>query len=392
MVKPAIVTRPRIRFDRHEVAGSFGDIGTDLPLLVGITLAAQLDPASVFTIFGLAQILTGVVYGLPMPMQPLKAMAVIVISQEVAGPTLYGAGLAIGLTMLLLTVTGLLTWLAAVVPHSVVRGIQAGLGLSLASLALRNYLPAEGTWGYGLGLAGFVVFLGLRRSTRLPPGLVLIALGALYALFRIDLGAIGAGIGIRLPTVHAPTLTDVTTGFLLLALPQLPLSLSNAVIATRQTVADLFPDRAIGVRKIGFTYSVANIAAPFLSGVPVCHGSGGLAGHYAFGGRTGGSVIIYGSLYLVIGLLFSTPFQLVIEIFPLPILAVVLLIEALALLALVRDIAHDASQFTLALLVAVVALAVPHGFFVAAVLGTVFFYASRRKPQVVTLPKAPPRE
>ena len=106
----------RIRFDRNELAGSFGDIGTDLPLIIGIVLAADLDAASVFIMFGALQILTGLVYGLPMPMQPLKAMAVLIITQKLPGDIVYAAGLAIGATMLLLTLSGLLEKLASWIP------------------------------------------------------------------------------------------------------------------------------------------------------------------------------------------------------------------------------------------------------------------------------------
>jgi hypothetical protein len=127
----------KIRFDRNEFAGAFGDMGTDIPLLIGMTLAAGLDGTSVLVMFGAMQILTGLVYRLPMPVQPLKAMAAIVIAQQASPATLYGAGLAIGLVMLLLATTGLLDWLARVVPKCVVRGIQLGLGLQLASVALK---------------------------------------------------------------------------------------------------------------------------------------------------------------------------------------------------------------------------------------------------------------
>lgn len=129
---------PRIRFDRHELAGRFGDIGTDLPLLIGMIAAAGLDAASVFTVFGVLQLLTGLLYGLPMPMQPLKAMAVLVISQGIAGETLYGAGLAIGTVTLVLSLSGALEWLARAIPRCVVRGVQVGRGLSLATLALKQ--------------------------------------------------------------------------------------------------------------------------------------------------------------------------------------------------------------------------------------------------------------
>ncbi|HMQ17172.1 MAG TPA: putative sulfate/molybdate transporter, partial [Phycisphaerae bacterium] len=171
------VPRPAwVRFDRHELAGSFGDIGTDLPLLIGMILAAGLDAASVFVVFGALQVITGLVYGLPMPMQPLKAMAVLVISQGIGGGTLYGAGLAIGALMLALSLSGALTLLARAIPRCAVRGVQFGLGLSLMTLALRQYVPAQGAAGWGLAAAGFVLMLALWGSRRAPAGLLLIGL------------------------------------------------------------------------------------------------------------------------------------------------------------------------------------------------------------------------
>src|SRR2546427_9411367 len=119
-------TRPAIRFDRNELSGAFGDMGTDVPLIIGVALASHLDGASVLIMFGAMQILTGLAYRMPMPVQPLKAMAAIVIAQQTAPEILYGAGIAIGLTMLILALSGALTWLARVVPKSVVRGIQFG--------------------------------------------------------------------------------------------------------------------------------------------------------------------------------------------------------------------------------------------------------------------------
>jgi len=95
----ADVSQGGIRFDRNELAGSFGDIGTDLPLIVGMTLAAGLDSASVLIMFGAMQVMTALVYRLPMPVQPLKAMAALVIAQQIEGNILYGAGLAVGGTV-----------------------------------------------------------------------------------------------------------------------------------------------------------------------------------------------------------------------------------------------------------------------------------------------------
>jgi hypothetical protein len=368
-----------LRFDRNEWAGSFGDVGTDLPLLLGIVLASGLDAGHVFAVFGLLQIATGLLYGLPMPMQPLKAMAVLVISQKIAGGVLLGGGLAVGLVMLLLTLTGGLDVLARWIPRSVVRGIQFGLGLSLASLALKTYIPSMGRTGWMLAAAGVLAMLLLWGNRRVPGGLLLVALGAAFALWNgLDLGKVFGGLGLSLPSFHLPSREEVWRGFWLLALPQIPLSLSNSVIATHQTLQDLFPERRVGVKKIGLTYSLVNLLAPLLGGVPACHGCGGLCGHYAFGARTGGSVVLYGAFYLLTGLFLSSPLQEVVKIFPQPVLGVILLFEALALMAFLRDTAASGRDFAVALLTGIVAFAVPQGFVAGLLLGTLVFYGIGR--------------
>ena len=369
----------KVEFNRNEFSGSFGDIGTDFPLIVGMILAANLDVASVFVMFGLMQIMTGIVYGLPMPLQPLKAMAVLVITRNIQSSVLFGAGLAIGLVMLLLGLSGALNWLARKIPSCVVRGIQFGLGLSLASLALKDYVPSMGNGGYVLALICFVIMVVLLGNRRWPPGIFVIGLGLLYAIFfKVDFNSLASGTGFTLPQVHFPTAGDILTGFVILALPQLPLSISNSVIATNQTVHDLFPERKISVKKIGITYAFINLLMPFFKGVPVCHGCGGLAGHYALGARTGGSVIIYGSAFVIIGLFFSQAFHQVVEFFPKPVLGVVLLFEALTLMLFVRDQARDKRDMAVALLVALMALALPQGYILGLITGTILYYCHKR--------------
>lgn len=371
-----VASPPRVRFDRNELAGAFGDIGTDLPLLLAMIPAAGLDAGSVFVLFGLAQILTGVAYGLPMPMQPLKAMAVIVIAQRISANVLFGAGLAIGAVMLGLTVTGLLQWLVRVIPRCVVRGVQLGLALSLGQLALQQYVPATGASGFVLAAVCFVILAFLLGNRRVPAALPVIGLGVVVALASgIDTDAITAGLGLHLPSPRVPAWTDVMTGFAVLALPQLPLSISNSVIATHRTLKDLFPERSVTVRKIGATYGIVNLVLPFFGGVPLCHGCGGLAGHHAFGGRTGGSVAIYGGLFLLIGLFFGGAASEVVRLFPLPLLGVVLLFEAVALGSLVRDIAGSRRELMIALIVALCALGLPQGYVVGLVVGAALYYA-----------------
>jgi len=393
--KPSSLHLPRLRFDRHELAGSVGDLGTSLPLIVGMVLTAGLDPASVLIVFGTFQILTGVAYGLPMPMQPLKAMAALVIAGQVTKEQLYGGGLAIGAAMLALSLTGGLTWLARAIPKPVVRGIQVGLGLTLANIALKTFLPDAGLakavaataageqiaaslpgWtslfllpGFLLALIGFAILLFGRSHGRWWAGPAVVGLGLAVAALAADWRAVAAGTGFSLPQPHIPGWADIAAGFLLLALPQLPLSISNSVIATDQTVRDLFPERATTVRKIGLTYATLNLVAPWLSGIPVCHGCGGLAGHYALGGRTGGSVVIYGGAYLLVGLFLAGSFGSLASAFPLPLLGVLLLFEALTLLSLARELAGSSRDWTIALVVALSAFGLPQGYLVGVIAG-----------------------
>lgn len=360
----------RVRFDRNELSGSFGDIGTDLPLIIGMVAACGLDPASSFLMFGLMQILTGFLYGIPMPVQPLKAMAVLMISQKLSGGILYGAGLSIGIIMALLTLTGALDKIVRLIPKSVVRGIQFGLGLSLASLAVKTYVLAGGPRGWLLAGASFILTVVFIGNKKYPPAIFVVLLGVVYAaVFSVDFGTLAASAGFALPVFNVPARGDIVNGFLVLAIPQLALSISNSVIATKRTVEDLFPQKALTVNKIGWTYTAMNLINPFFSGIPTCHGAGGIAGHFAFGGRTGGSVVIYGALFALIGVLFSGSFAEFVKFFPLPMLGVILLFESLSLMSFIGDVAASRKCLFVALVVGVMAFALPYGYAIGLVSG-----------------------
>lgn len=371
------MTLKGIKINRQEFSGAFGDIGTDFPLLVAMIIAAGLHTPSVFIVFGAMQIFTGVVYKMPMPVQPLKAMATLVITQKIAGNVLMGAGLAIGVVMLILSLTGILDKLTKFIPKAVIRGIQMGLGISLCLLSFKEYIPAEGTIGYGLALLSFLVVILLIDNKKYPTSLLIIGIGIIYALFfSIDLGTIFHSVGVNIPKLNVPSYDSVAKGFVLLALPQIPLSLGNSILATKQAASDFFPERKdVTVRKIGITYSIMNLAVPFFSGVPCCHGSGGMVGHYAFGGRTGGSVIIYGTVFILLGVFFGNNLETIIKVFPLPILGIILLFEGVSLILLMKDVVEDKKGFVISILVGVVAFGLPYGFVISMVIGTALYYS-----------------
>lgn len=374
-----------LRFTRAEFSGAFGDLGTDLPLLVGIVVATGMDATTAFVVFGALQVASGLAYRLPMPVQPLKAMAAIAIAGKLAPPLLAAGGLIVGITMLVLARSGALSWIARTVPKPVVRGIQVGLGIQLGMLALTRFIPSDGTRGWLLAATSLLLILWLRKSHRVPAALAVLALGLVVAALTWPESA-PLPMGFRFPTLPArwPTLAEFAQASLLLALPQLALSLGNSVLATKQVVADLFPDREpLTVKRIGTTYAIMNLVAAPLGGIPVCHGSGGIAGHYAFGARTGASGIIYGAFLVISGLLLvgePAAFQ---RLFPGPILGTLLLVEAVTVLLLVRDLRATPGWLAFAVACGLAAAFLPYGYAVALVGGTLLSLVLPRRPEAV---------
>ncbi|RMH25981.1 MAG: transporter, partial [Candidatus Hydrogenedentota bacterium] len=174
---------------------------------------------------------------------------------------------------------------------------------------------------------------------------------------------------------------DLWTGFLLLSLPQLPLSMSNSLFATAAVANDLFPERRITVRKLGVTYSLMNFVQPLLGGIPTCHGCGGMAGHCFFGARTGGSVVIYGSIWLVVGLFFSKAFSDLVQVFPTSILGVILVFEAITLMRFIKDVAPNREELFIALSGGLLAALVPYGYVWAILIGIALHHLFRLLPR-----------
>jgi MFS superfamily sulfate permease-like transporter len=383
MCRPGLVVEREggwaIAFNRNELAGAFGDIGTDLPLILGMVAINGLDATSAFLMFGVFQLLTALRYGLPMPVQPLKAMSAIMITTGAPPEVLFGGGLVVGIAMLLLSLTGGIDWINSLLPAGVVRGIQLGLGMSLILVAF-SFMQREGTLGLVVAFAGVVVVLLLSRSSRFPPALLLIGGGIILALFQgLDAGTLARGVGLNLPRLYVPSMQDVVQGGITLAIPQIPLSIANSIIATSFLVRDFFPHRQdVTPRRISLTYGLMNMASPFFSGIPVCHGSGGLAGHHRFGARTGGSVVIYGIVFIILGLFFGGVIFEAVKVFPFPILGTLLFFEGFALTKLIMKVKDSTPDLLVALLVGFIVIGLPYGYAVGIVAGSVAYYLLRR--------------
>lgn len=346
---PVAEPASRNRFDRSEWAGAFGDLGTLIPFVVAYITLLGLDPFGILLAFGVSMIAVGLYYKTPFPVQPMKAIGAVATTQAAQTATItagavYGASLITGVLWLLLGLTGAAKRVAAIVSRPVAIGIVLGLGLSFMLDGAK--LMAKGWWLSGLAL---FVTLALLTNKKIPAMFLLLAGGAAVALVREpDLIPALTALepGLRLPelTFGAISWNELVIGTLFLALPQVPLTLGNAVIAITDENNRLFPDRPVSERKVAVSTGLMNLFSGSVGGVPMCHGAGGMAGHTAFGARTGGACILLGALLLVLALFFSGSVQTIFRVIPSEVLGVVLFLAGAQLALGSCDFARDKGE------------------------------------------------
>jgi len=297
-------------FNLRELAGSMGDFGTLFPLAVGLIVVCGMDPAALFVMIGLTNIATGLIYRLPMPVEPKKVISVAAIAQGWTASMVAASGLGLGILWFILTLTGLMRRLAEITPVYIIRGIQLALGITLGWQALQMMAP-EPWWG----IAALAIILLLRENRFAPAALVLMGLGIVIMAARGDL-ANTVTFGIRLPRFAVPTWNDVWRTMVLAGFAQIPLTITNAVLATATMIRDLFPDKPVSEDRLMLNMGAMNVASSFFGGMPMCHGSGGLAGQYYFGARTGGTNILEGLIEVALGVFLGQSLADVLNVFP----------------------------------------------------------------------------
>ena len=337
----------RNRYDRSEWAGAFGDLGTLIPFIIGYISIMKLDPLGVLFMFGILLIGSGIIYKTPIPIQPMKAIGGAAITQAsaITPGMVWGSGIFTGLFWLILGLTGTLNYVSKIATKPVIRGIVLGLGLLFimegTKMMKTDFIVAV--------IALIITFL-LLTNKRIPAMFALIIFGIIAALVR------NPGLFNELATIHPTfrfpefslgrlTWTDFIQGSLILAIPQIPLTLGNAVIAVTAENNRLFPDRPVTEKKIAISQGILNLISPLFGGIPMCHGAGGMAGHVRFGARTGGSLVILGVILVTIGLCFSSSVLLLFNIFPSSVLGVILFFAGLELAVSARDVGSEKSDF-----------------------------------------------
>ncbi|HEY7240751.1 MAG TPA: putative sulfate/molybdate transporter [Burkholderiales bacterium] len=317
------------RYDLAEWAGAFGDLGTLLPFVLAYVAVVKLDPLGVLLGFGVAMIAVGLYYKTPVPVQPMKAIGAVAATQAAQTVALtpqavFVSGFATGLIWLALGATGLAQRLSRLIPRPIAIGIVLGLGFAFMLEGVK--MMAGGWWMAGIGLA---LTLALLTNRQVPAMLVLLAFGAAAALIA-DPALMNALAEVkaqfRLPSfaLGSVSWTDAVAGVVFLALPQLPLTFGNAIVAIKEENNRLFPGRPTSERALSLSTGLMNVVGSTLGAVPMCHGAGGMAGHYRFGARTGGAVVILGALLCAAALFFGESIVTLLRIFPVPVLGVVL--------------------------------------------------------------------
>lgn len=298
------------RFDRMEWAGAFGDLGTLIPFVVAYIAVLKVDPFGILFTFGAAMVICGLYYRTPFPVQPMKAIGAVAATQAaqtavITQATIYSAGLVTGAIWLILGLTGAASHAARWVPRCVVVGIVLGLGMGFMLEGIK--MMSSGWLIAAVGLVGTLLLLTNRA---IPAMFLLLIFGVVCgAILNPDaMRALSAvRFAFRVPSFALSGISwyDLLKGTVFLALPQLPLTLGNAVIAIREENNRLFPNRAVTENAVATSTGAMNLVGAVFGGVPMCHGAGGMAGHVAFGARTGGAPIILGTILLCLAIGFS---------------------------------------------------------------------------------------
>jgi len=365
-------------YNRMEFAGAFGDLGTLIPFVVGYITLNGMDPLGVLVAFGLFKIFVGLYFKTPISVQPMKAIGGMAISHAstITPGMIWGSGIFTGLFWLLMGVTGAITWIEKVTTKPVVRGIMLGLGLSfiVEGLGMMRAQPL-------LAIGGAVLTLLLFNNQRVPAMLALLAYGVVMAfVFKPELIHQFSHLSVRfrLPEITLGKITwkELLAGFVVLGLPQAPLTLGNAIIGTVAENNSHFPDRKVTAKTISIDHGFMNLVSATIGGIPLCHGAGGMAGHIRFGARTGGALVILGVIVLLTGLFLSDSVSLFFQVFPRPILGVILFFAGVELALVVRDIRLRKQNLFVLLITAGIAM---WNMGVAYLVGLLLYYGIQRR-------------
>jgi len=320
----ASATDGRVAFDRGAFTGAIGDSVTVIPIVVALATLTDVSLPHVLAGFGAFQVVWGVVYGLPLSVEPMKALAALAIAGSLTYAELSLAGVALGIVLLVVGLSGTLGAVERWIGGPVIRGVQFAVALVLFETGLDLVLATPRVGAAGVGLVGIAVMAGRRSAA----GLVVVATSLAVAVSTTGLPTPTLpGLPPR-PAFTAAATTPAVRG----VLAQLAMTVGNAALATSLLLTDRF-DAAVTPDALATSMGVTNLLAVPLGGIPMCHGCDGVSGKYAFGARTGGANVVVGVGYLAAALVATTA---LVAAIPLAMIGAVLGVVALSLARSVR--------------------------------------------------------
>ena len=393
---------PPYKFNRLEFAGSLGDLGTLLPLAIGMIMINGLNPSGLLLTVGIFYIFSGLYYGITTPVQPMKVIGAYAIAMGLSSSQVAASGVLIGLVLLIIGGTGAVTFIGKYTPKAVVRGVQLSTGTLLVTQgvnfmvgtskfqvlreAAEPYLSLQSLGpvpiGIVIGIVGGVLTLLLLDNKRFPAGL-LIVLGGLFLglILGTHEGFDKFRLGLYIPKIlpfGIPSNIDFSFALLVLVLPQLPMTLGNAVIANADLSKEYFEadSKKVTYRALCISQGLANLFSFLVGGMPMCHGAGGLAAHYRFGARTAGSNILIGGIFVILALFLGTHSLTVIYLLPMSVLGVLLVFAGSQLALTIIDLNEKKDLFVA---LAILGITLASNLAVGFVVGIALAYALKSK-------------
>lgn len=360
----------RYRFNRLEIAGSFGDLGALLPISIGMIMLNGLNPFGIFFSIGLFYILAGAYYGVTVPVQPMKVISAYALATALSPSEIAASALLMAVFLFFMGITGFITHIGKFVPKSVIRGVQLATGTLLMAGGVRFVV---GTSIYQLGQGASEPYLTIQSVLSLPVGILIGAISAIITLLFLANKKAPAGIivilfglttGLFLGTHEGfntislkfnlpeilpfgiPTSADFSLALLMLVLPQLPMTIGNAVVANADLSKQYFSNKSAKVtpKALCISMALANCLCFLIGGMPLCHGAGGLASHYAFGARTAGSNMVIGSIFILLAIFLGSHAVTFIQLIPFSVMGVLLFFAGSQLALTIMDMS-DRKEF-----------------------------------------------
>lgn len=391
-----------MRFNRLELAGSLGDLGTLLPLAMGMILVNGLTPTGIFFSVGVFYIFSGLYFRVPTAVQPMKVISAYAVATALSAQQIMAATLVMAVILIIVGASGAIFWIRKHTPKSVIRGVQLSTGILLMAQGIKCMVGTSNlqqlsqmvepylNWqqigplpiGIPLGIMGVVLTLLLLDNRKLPAGLATIGFGIALG---IGLGALKAlddfGLKVAFPgliPLGMPATVDFTFAFFALVLPQVPMTIGNAVLANADLSSQYFGDAARKVtgRSLCISMAFANFLSFAFGGMPMCHGAGGLAAHYRFGARTAGSNLMIG-IFMIVAVIFVGDHLLsLFHLIPIAILGVLLFFAGGQLALTITDIQKRSEMFVV---LSMVGIALATNLAVGFLVGLILAAAVRRE-------------